>query len=463
MIVAIGIALFFAAQFAGIGAGATQSEADLAWQRWLGETILRTHHLPHALGSETFSAVGARWVPQEWFFSIVVALAMRAHLFALLAMGVAAGSALALLLAGALARRRGASQPATWLALFLCGIAMEQLFGVRAQVAVWPLAAAYLFLLDLDDARAFAAIAIAVLWANVHASAMLAPVLATLRTAADGLDVGPSDARTRRTATIAAGSALAMFATPFGFALPQYALRLLSSPIRGAILEWRAPHLTDLSFAFGVLPLALATLGIGLASRRLRRGDALFALAIFAFALLAARNLALAAIALAPLCARALTPLLPDDLRIVSLVRERGTAAVLAVAIAVGGAAVAARANALVAATGTRLPTAFVRDAARLPGIRHLYCEDFAWCSLALANPRVRTFLDGRCDPFPSAVWRDYLAIARDRRMRSRLLERDRIDTVLARSRGPLERSLREGGRWRVVAVSARYTLFARE
>ena len=57
-------------------------DGDLWWQRWLGDLILRTHHLPSALGPETFTSAGVPWVPQEWLLSIVVALAMDRELLA---------------------------------------------------------------------------------------------------------------------------------------------------------------------------------------------------------------------------------------------------------------------------------------------------------------------------------------------------------------------------------------------
>ncbi|MGB7049557.1 MAG: hypothetical protein WBD57_14625, partial [Candidatus Cybelea sp.] len=52
--------------------------------------VLQTHRLPTALGSETFTAAGAPWVPQEWLFSVIVAVATNLHLFTVLAVAVSA-------------------------------------------------------------------------------------------------------------------------------------------------------------------------------------------------------------------------------------------------------------------------------------------------------------------------------------------------------------------------------------
>ena len=65
-------------------------DGDLYWQRWLGDLLLRTHQLPDVLGSGTFTAPNAPWVPQEWVFSLAVALAMNQHLFLVLAILVSA-------------------------------------------------------------------------------------------------------------------------------------------------------------------------------------------------------------------------------------------------------------------------------------------------------------------------------------------------------------------------------------
>src|SRR5487761_2677294 len=72
------VALFSATYIAGALAH-PYIDGDLFWQRWLGEQILRTGEIPRALGPQTFAAVGAPWLPQEWLFSTLYALAVAAH------------------------------------------------------------------------------------------------------------------------------------------------------------------------------------------------------------------------------------------------------------------------------------------------------------------------------------------------------------------------------------------------
>src|SRR6185437_11515598 len=76
--------------FAVLGLLMPPGDGDLWWQRWLGETILATHHLPTALGPETFSAAGAPWIPQEWLLSVLVAVTMNHGMFVFLRLAVSA-------------------------------------------------------------------------------------------------------------------------------------------------------------------------------------------------------------------------------------------------------------------------------------------------------------------------------------------------------------------------------------
>ena len=153
---------------------------DLYWQRWLGDYILQWHRLPTALGTETFTAAGAPWVPQEWFISIFVALAMRHGLlvpFAILMAVIPIG----ILASIYLRSTKGATPEAIAIVLMFTGCALAASFGIRAQVLGWGCFAAFLLCLDRRDAWAYAAVPIVVLWANVHASVMLAPVFLLAR------------------------------------------------------------------------------------------------------------------------------------------------------------------------------------------------------------------------------------------------------------------------------------------
>lgn len=460
MRIAAAIALLFGAQFAAVGLHALGSNGDLAWQQWLGEYVLRVHHLPTALGDETFTAAGAHWTPQEWLFSTELALALRVHAFAFFAIAIATLACASLVVVAVRARARGASLPATLVTTLFAGISCSQMFGVRAQIAAWLLLGLFLLALERRDAWNFAAIPIVALWANVHASAMLAPVLAAVWTTGVALDEGWRSPRALRCIVLTAGSALATLATPLGAGLPAYASHLVGSPIRAHIQEWRAPHLGDGSLAAGLLPLVLAGVVALALRRRADLRDALLFIAALALSAQAVRNIPLAALAVAPLVAQWITPYLTDRSRVATLLRERGVAT-----LATGVILVASIALSFVTLRlpFTPLPAYEVQRAAELPGARRLYCEDFAWCSLALSRSNLRTFLDGRCDPFPLAVWRGYVAVETGKGGWHEPLARYGVDTVIASNGRPLDQALRGDRAWRIVTQDRRYTLFARD
>lgn len=458
---AAGIALLFGAQFSAAAVHALRRDGDFFWQRWLGDVVLREHALPRALGAETFTAAGAPWLPQEWLFSTLLAAALHAHLFALFALAVALGAALTLLLVALRAEKMNASWPAVCVAVWFTGASMEQMFNVRAQVTVWPLFALVLLALDRNDARSLVAIPLTIVWANLHASALLSPAFALAFALGHALDSGIGAPQTRRAAIVFGGCAFAALATPFGAALPLYAFHLASSPMRAMILEWRVPMPSDPSVFLGLVPLvAVAAIAMVRGFRPARREALVFALSV-ALGCAAVRNVPLAAIAIAPFAARALTSMLPAAPE-KPFERERALGVLVTTVVLIAAVGIGAATERTIARAAPVLPFSEIASASALPGARSLYCENFAWCSVALGHPALRTFLDGRCDPFPGAVWRAHDAIRRSERLRGELLERYGVDTVIAQTGGGLARALGAERGWRTVIASAQFTLFAR-
>jgi hypothetical protein len=410
-------------------------DGDLGWQRWLGTQVLHGG-LPHALGGESFAAPGARWVTQEWLFSALLALASAHGVAWLVALGVAACSIAALLCVAARCARGGASPAATAFVLVFTDVAMSQSFGVRVQVVGWAMLAGLLLALELPPRLRWTAIAIAAAWANVHASAVLAPIVCAA--AACG-SLAARDVRgALADAAIAAGAALAVCATPFGITLPAYAVDLAHSPIRHWIREWRTPSFADPALAFGALPLlALALAEI----RRAPRRAAALALPFAYLMLVAVRNVPLAAIAVAPLAARSLSALLPS-LAALRPVRGRVAAAACAATFACAAAAAAVGARTVPDAR----PLSAIATARALHAHR-LFCEDFGWCGDATG--RVPVFLDGRADPFPPAVWNAYDTVLHVRPGWRAIVRRYGVDAMIVRRDGALDRAARRAG-WRV-------------
>ncbi len=415
------------------------SDGDLGWQHWLGVQILGSG-LPHALGAESFTAAGAPWVPQEWLFSTLLALAVAHGMGWLFALAVGTCAILALGCVALRCARHGAHPAAVALVLIFVDVAMSQSFGVRVQVVGWAMLAAFLLALELPGRLRWAAILIAVLWANFHASAMLAPVLAA---AAAAGSAAQGDRRGAvRDAVLALCSAFAVCATPLGTRLPLYALALAHSPIRHWIHEWRPTAFADPAFALGALPLvALAAFAAP------RSWRAIAIAAPFAYlTFVAVRNVPLAAIACAPLAAVALTGLLPSLARLRPIrSRTLATAAIVVAFLTVGTPnAIGAR------SVHDERPLIAIAQLAGLPSRHRLLCEDFAWCGPAVDTGRVSVFLDGRADPFPQSVWTQYDTVIHVRKGWRLIVRRYGVDALLVHRGGALDRAAQRNG-WRIV------------
>jgi hypothetical protein len=453
----------FAARFLATAIAFPQIDGDLSWQRWLGGVERARHAIPRQLGDESFAAIGARWTPQEWAFSLAASYARGGIAWDVFAGSIALGALGALVIAGLLALRRGASRRAIALCTALAGIALFSSFGVRVQVAAWPLLAAFLFFLDVDGPWAFAALAIAALWSNVHASAMLAPIVAGLAALGTLVDERGFTPNVRRLTIIALGSVLAICCNPFGWDLPIYALSLFGSPIKHYITEWKPTELGDTSFTAGALPLLLLAL-VFFAENGKRRLRDLFVVAAFAFLTLsAARNIALFGIVglayVAPALTRSLKLFAPEppvtDLRAERIARVAmpAIACVLAIVVAIGLLTNQDR-------TEDNIGQHAIASLAQLPGERHVYCADFAWCSLAVGKPNVSVFLDGRADPYPIAVWDDFLKILRPEQDWQKTIARRGIDTLVVSRDSNLDQVVARTPGWRQSYVDKRYRVW---
>ena len=414
------------------------TDGDLGWQHWLGTRIL-SGGLPHSLGIESFAAAGARWVPQEWLFSTLLALASSHGLAWLFAMSVGTCAVVALALVAVRCARYGAHPMAVAVVLVCTDAAMSQSFGVRVQVVGWALLAAFLVALELPVRFRWTAVAVAVAWANVHASAAAAPALAAAAAAGSLLQGDRRGAL--RDGALALCCAGAICVTPLGAKLPFYAIELAHSPIRHWIREWRPTTLTDGAFAFGALPLfALAAA----AARRAPRRAVALVLPLCYLAFGAVRSVPLAAIACAPLAALALTGFLPSLAALRNLPsRVAAVAAAVAFCLAAGAAALAAR------GVHDERPLAAIDRLAQMRGQHRLLCENFAWCGPAVDTGRISVFVDGRADPFPRSIWMQYDAVVHIRRGWRLTLRRYGVNAMLVQRGGALDRAA-EGDGWRI-------------
>lgn len=460
MRIAIAIIAIFCARFLMAAWFYAGHDGDLAWQHWLGTYVLHAHQLPQHLGHETFTAPGARWIPQEWAFSVAVAWLSSTQHFAVLAVLTTVAAVGALLLTTYRSHRRGATTFATALCTACTGFAMLQAFGVRAQIFGWLFLAVVLLLLDIETDWMFLALPIIALWANIHASALIAPAFIGAWTLGTWIEDRAWTPRVERNFVLTAGSLLAVCLTPLLWNLPLYAVSLETSAIRAAIAEWQPPDITFSGFAWGLLPLLGICCYFGIAAPRERwRDGMLFAVAAFIVGI-AVRHLPLAALVIAPMAAQRLSSALPSHARINAIMQEQFSETLIFVSSALVCGVIVVNLIHVPQISGVTLPRRAVATLASLPGTHNLYCEDFAWCSLALEQHNLRTFLDGRCDPFPAKVWNDYLSVQRVSSTWPRVLSRWNVDSVLVDKNNSLAQAIALRRDWHLFYRDGRYEIF---
>lgn len=457
------VAAVFAARFLATAISYPQSDGDIEWQRWLGARILAEGKIPRALGPETFSAPGAYWLPQEWLFSIAAYLSHGVW-WPVFAGIVALCPLVAILLVALRAQRAGASDSASAILVAFAGIALLESFGVRVQVVAWPLLAAFLYLVERDDEKSFWAIAVAVVWANVHASVMLAPALALAMTVGTYLDsgIGP---RLRRISIIAIGSLVATCINPFGWELPAYAIHLVSSPFKDMISEWRHTTIAEEAFAFAALPMLLGLVAFGLRGPNAWRDRTIAAAAaILMFG--AARNIAIFAITCAPFVAVAATstiPWLKKSVAPIDIASDRIIRRTLPIfAILLFGIVTYGLVSSE-SRTQDDQPRKAIAMIRSLPGHHRVFCADFAWCAFLISSNNDAVYLDSRADPYPEEIWKTYGKIVRLKPAWSKALDTTTADIVISGKTSAFESGLELSPGWRAVYDDSKYRVWTRQ
>jgi hypothetical protein len=434
---------------------------DLAYQVRAGELILATGQVP-STDTFTFTVAGTPWLDQQWLAQVLLALGFRAGGWELLAVVRAALVALAFGLVAATAMARGAS-PRTASILSLVAFAISapalalrpQLFGIVVFAALLWLVADR----ERHPGRLWLVPLLVVLWANVHGSVVLAPVLLGYAWLDDVVRRRPSRASL---AVLLAGT-LATVVTPFGPGVWTYAVGIGVDPeIAGQVSEWQrtTPFTVPGLLFYGSAIAALVVAVWGRA--RLSRADWLWLATLLVIGAWAVRGLAwwptgavLIVAAALPAAAAVAGPhpaRRPNRLN-TAVAGVLGAAILLALPWLRPADPLAGRSGLL-----TYAPTglaAAVRDTAP-PGARvfvpQTWASWFEW-----AAPDARYFLDSRFELFPADVWHDYDAIARGGPAAAAALDRWGVGLIVVPTGSP---SLGPG--WTVVHDDADGTILIR-
>ena len=213
------------------------STVDLAYHIRLGELILHGS-LPRT-DTFTFAANGAPWVDQQWLAQAALALAHRlggwdtVFLLKAVLIGVTFGFVFAACRAGGASARAAAGLTVAGFLASAQNLAMRpQLFAVALFAAVQWISSTR----REHPARQWAIPVLVAIWANVHGSFVLGPVLVGLDWLEDRREHSP---RASSTLLIAAVALLATLANPFGMRVWTYAVDIATNPtITRFASEW---------------------------------------------------------------------------------------------------------------------------------------------------------------------------------------------------------------------------------
>ena len=437
---------------------------DLAYHVRAGELSLRTGDVLR-IDPFTFTSGGRPWLNQQWAAQLVFASAHRLLGWAGVAITYAGAMASGF---GLLYRscRRAKATPRTAAVLALLGFMVASgSLAARPQALAVPLFTGTWLLLARRDRWMWGVPVLAMIWANVHGSFVLAPGLVALALCDDLLERKDP----RPTLLLLLATAGATFVTPFGGSVWTYALDLVGNEtIRSSVAEWRPPSPLSLSGGpFWASGVAVAIVGVS-KRREIRLIDAARLFVFFALGVPALRGTLWWALAAPPIVAgwfEAPDPVDParsgESRRVPTLIATAIVLIALALTLSLrvgtdpvtgGPARLAADApEHLVIATREVLP----------PGSRLLVFQPFAsWFEYSL--PEDPVMVDSRIELFPSTVWRDYSLATRADRGWERLLDRYGIQGVVLPPGEPLGVALGETPGWTLGAQTPSGSIFVR-
>jgi hypothetical protein len=244
---------------------ATMSTVDLTYHLRAGSEILANRAVP-AVDTWTFTAAGQPWVDQQWGAQLVFALTERLAGWTGLAILRAALTGAIFACVTLIGLRRGLDARTAALLAIVVFLVAAPAMALRPQLLGMSCFAVVLVLVTGRRAhpRALWLVPIVVaVWANLHGSFFLGPVVLGLAWLEDLHDrvAGP-----HRTLLVAVVSAAAACLTPFGPAVWVYAVALSVNPeVTSRITEWQPTSVRDVP---GILFFASALGVVVLMARR---------------------------------------------------------------------------------------------------------------------------------------------------------------------------------------------------
>jgi hypothetical protein len=417
----------------------------------------------------TFTGAGEPWVVQSWLASLVYGLIDAASGMEGLRLFTAGCTALLAALLWRLSRPAGG--PVARSLLVLVSVAVGSgLWSERPLLLGLVALAASLVVLEEDRDPRWLAV-IAAVWANVHGSFPLGPVLFAALAVGRRLDRQDPARELTALRWSVIGSVVGGVVNPYGPKLLLFPVQLLARQSQLAeVVEWRSPAFdTTATRAFLVL-VALAALGL---VARPRYRAAVPAVLFTAAALVSLRNVAVAAVVLVPVAGAALAAAVSAASASASasaggLAADRRSplhriALAALVALAVVLTAVTVRQPALQL---EGYPVAAVDRMERLgwhdPEVRWGH-PDVVGNYLDLRyGDEARVFVDDRFEFHDADLMADYVALVRARRDWRAVLDRYGIDVVLWEHDHPLAELLELDPGWDEAFTVDGWSVFCR-
>lgn len=432
---------------------------DIWWTLKSGELIARGYglldHDPFTTAPLDPAAINQQWLAQLVYYG-VYALGGLAGVSLFNGLAVLAACVLLLVLSY---RRSGSVRLAAVSVLLGFWLVASNL-NPRPQTLAFVLFLSLYALLDAGVGLRWLwlALPIQVLWANLHGSFWLGPLLASLFAVGRALDAWRDGAPLRslgrrpevwRAAALVPALALATLLNPHGVGLWGYAARLTSNPIiRQYVTEWWPTSFAQPTGVVFFASLLLVGGTLYLSRRRLALSDALLLVAFAILALQAVRSVVWWGWVATPILAAHL-PYLPVPRTLALRVRTANarpapaapwlnllTPALLVLLGLTALPGVRAH-NPLLpaerrAAIGTEEPVAVAEWLLRSgPPGRLFNAQGWGGYLDWALWPRYRVFVDGRVEIHPPEVWLDYLRISSGHATWEELLARYGLDLLV--------------------------------
>ena len=450
-------------------AGTPLAVNDLAYHLRAGDIMFDTHAI---LRTDVFSAVayGKPWLNQQWLAQIVLATAFRfGGWFGLVVLRALLGAVVLSFVFLACRAAGAATKRAAWLTL-ASGVMLMGGFTLRPQLLGMGCFALTAWLVARRRAHpqgVWIVIPITILWANLHGSFFLAPLLLGLAWVEDRWVRG----RGSRTLLLAGlGSILATTVTPYGYKVWSYAAGLATNPvIRKTITEWQPPSIEVYTGAvFFLSVVVVAALLIAGVRRPVPWGSLLSLVVFLAIALTAIRGVFWWAM-VAPIV---LAGVLED--RPAPTERRDPAGALNAAIVGLLALAVVGSVIRWMPYTGPAMPTGgrlafapvgITRELQRSLGPGEVVFNAQKWGSwLEFEFPRSPVIVDSLIEVIPESVWWRYYAVSSGAEGWQATLDAWDVDVaVLARDQqGPLIPKVRADPGWRLVYEDAEGLIFRR-